>query len=58
MSNTSQLREKNMRKKRAMLRKTRNKISVAFFIIIVVLLVIIGRIIMMVRLILKLLWIN
>ena len=46
MSNTSQLREKNMRKKRAMLRKTRNKISVAFFIIIVVLLVIIGRIIM------------
>ena len=46
MSNTNQLREKNMRKKRAMLRKTRNKISVAFFIIIVVLLVIIGRIIM------------
>ncbi len=46
MSNTNQLRERNMRKKRAMLRKTRNKISVAFFIIIVILLVIIGRIIM------------
>lgn len=46
MSNTNQLREKNMRKKRAMLRKTRNKISVAFFIIIVLLLVIIGKIIM------------
>lgn len=46
MSNTNQLREKNMRKKRAMLRKTRNKISVAFFVIIVLLLVVIGRIIM------------
>lgn len=46
MSNTNQLREKNMRKKRAMLRKTRNKISVAFFVIIVILLVIVGRIIM------------
>lgn len=46
MSNTNQLRERNMRKKRAMLRKTRNKISVAFFVIIVILLVIVGRIIM------------
>jgi len=46
MSNTNHLREKNMRKKRAMLQKTRKKISVAFFVIIVALLVIVARIMM------------
>lgn len=46
MSNKNQLKERNMRKKRAMLRRTRNKISVVFFIIIVAFLVVAGRMVM------------